>query len=74
MKQKIKFIEDVEVVDHNDEVTFEAKAGDVVELVAPSAARWIRRGKAEIAVDAPAPKKKAAPKKKKADDSKGDTE
>ena len=73
MKEKITFLEDVEVEDHNGDVVFEAKAGDTVELVAPSAARWVRRKKAEYTTDEK-PKKKAAPKKKKAESVKDDSD
>lgn len=68
----IKFTDDVEVRDHNGDVEFEAKAGDVKSLVAPSARFWLTRDKAVVVTEAPkdeaeAPaEKKPAPKKKRA--------
>ncbi len=64
-KQNIKFTEDVEVLDHNGDIEFEAKAGDVVSLVSASCDRWVKRGKA-VPVKA-TPKNKATPKKQAVD-------
>jgi hypothetical protein len=72
-KQKVKFLIDVEVKDHNNEIEFTAKAGEVKELSASSANRWLRRNACErvriINKPAAAPKpkstvKKPAPKQK----------
>ena len=46
-KKKIKFLVDVEVLAQG-KVEFAAKAGEVKELSASSANRWIRRGSATI--------------------------
>lgn len=65
VNQKIKFIENVEVIDHNGDVEFSAKAGDVKELPAPSCTRWIRRKKAVAYIGEPTAKQgksKAEPK------------
>lgn len=73
-KKKIKFTDDVEVLDHLGEVDFKAKAGEVKELSAASANRWLRRNKATDDIQGKAkaaPKKKAAAKKD-ADPSKTD--
>ena len=56
IEQTVTFTEDVKVEDHLGEITFEAKAGDVVKLPATSCTRWIRRNKAV----AGEPKKPAA--------------
>ena len=61
-KQTVEFTKDTVVHDHNREVEFSAKAGDVVELEYHSAQRWIQRGRA-VAVVKKAPAKKAAKKK-----------
>ena len=58
---KIEFTSDVSLPDHNGVEVFSAKAGDLMKLEARSAERWIRRGLAQYAPDAPAPK--AAKKK-----------
>jgi len=61
-KQKIKFLIDVEVKDHNKKVEFSAKAGEVVELSNASAERWLRRNVATtdiIAEEKPAEDPKA---------------
>ena len=61
---KIEFTSDVSLPDHNGVEVFSAKAGDLMELEARSAERWIRRGLAQYAPDAPdAPAPKAAKKK-----------
>ena len=65
MNEIVTFIESVEVKDHNGDIEFSAKAGEVVELVATSAQRWISRGKAtpgEVKKE-PAPAKKKSVKK-----------
>lgn len=71
MKSKIKFIEDVEVKDHNGDIDFTAKKGEVKELEAPSARRWIRRNKAELVVGSAEPKPRPAPTPKKKTEAKG---
>ena len=45
-KTKVKFLCDVEILDHKGDVEFSAKSGEKVELINTSAERWIRRGKA----------------------------
>ena len=42
----ITFIADASVVDHNKNIEFEARCGDVRSLHPASADRWIRRGMA----------------------------
>lgn len=64
MKTKVTFTEDVEVKDHKGDVKFAAKEGETMELEAPSASRWIRRGKAVEG----SPEKKPKISKPKKDD------
>lgn len=61
---EITFTESVRVMDHNQDVDFEAAAGDCVKVSEASAERWIKRGKA-IAGKVKPPKKSAS--KKEAD-------
>ena len=46
IKKTVTFTEGVAVLDHNGAIAFEASAGETIDLPAPSANRWIRRGKA----------------------------
>lgn len=58
IKKQVTFTDDVSVKDPDGKVTFSAKAGETVDLVAPSATRWIRRKKAvpgKVNVKAAAP-------------------
>lgn len=48
-KVKITFLEDCEVLDHNQEVEQSFQAGETYELPGASALHWQRRGKAEPA-------------------------
>jgi len=59
-KQKVKFLVDVSVVDHEGKVEFKAKAGQVKELSAASARRWIKRNMAVDPVAESAKAKEAA--------------
>lgn len=61
-KQTVEFTKNTVVHDHNGDVEFSAKAGEVVELEYHSAQRWIQRGRADAVVAKPAPAKKAAKK------------
>jgi hypothetical protein len=66
IKKTVTFVDSVEVVDHAGAIEFEAAAGDTVDLPAPSANRWIRRGKAVAGKAAkPAKNEKPAPENKK---------
>lgn len=66
---KVEFTKNTILRDHNGEIEFKAKAGEVVDLEYHSAQRWIRRGRAQAAPEPqaapekPAPAKKAAKKK-----------
>ena len=51
--KKIKFLIDVEV-EAQGSISFKAKAGEVVELSAASANRWLKRNKAVIEIQAKA--------------------
>ena len=62
-KIKIEFTSNVALPDHTGEIAFSAKAGDLMELEATSAHRWIRRGLAQYAPEPKAPAPKAAKKK-----------
>lgn len=42
----VTFLDPVTVTDENNNPVFSAKMGEEIELPAPSAERWIRRGKA----------------------------
>jgi hypothetical protein len=67
IKKTITFVDSVKVLDHDGAIEFEAAAGDTVNLPAPSANRWIRRGKAVAGKAAkPVTSEKAAPEQKKA--------
>jgi len=57
----IEFLEDVEVLDAFKQVSFSAKAGEVRELVAPSARFWLTRDKAKVVEKKPDLAKHAAP-------------
>jgi len=46
--ETVTFIEAVEVRDHNKEVVFRAKPGEVKELAIASARRWVKRNKAVL--------------------------
>ena len=63
----VKFTRAVQVLDHENEVIFLAKPGDIKSLPDHSAQHYIRRGHAEITDEKPAvkkaAKKKAAAKK-----------
>ena len=52
--KQVTFTADVVVRDSDGNVAFEAKAGTTMDLLAPSANRWIRRGKAVTGDKAPA--------------------
>ncbi len=57
----IEFTDDVEVLDHNKVVEFSARAGEVRELVAPSARFWLTRDKAKVIQGKPKPAPEKAP-------------
>ena len=61
--KKIKFLIDVEV-EAQGAIAFKAKAGEVVELSAASANRWLKRNKAVLEIQAKADpiKPKSVPK------------
>lgn len=52
--KQVTFTDDVAVHDADGGIEFEAKAGTTMDLLAPSANRWIRRGKAVAGSKAPA--------------------
>jgi len=58
----IKFKSDRNVQDHEGNVIFSAKAGEIVDIAPASAEHWVRRGIADYA-EKPAPKTKASKKK-----------
>jgi len=71
--EKVTFLSSVKVEDHTGKVEFAAGQGEVKELPAPSARRWIRRGlavkgetKQQVKTEAPADvsKGKTPPAKK----------
>lgn len=45
---KVKFTQDAELRNAANELVFEAKSGDVMDLKDDAADRWIKRGKAEM--------------------------
>ena len=49
--KKIKFLIDVEV-ENQGQISFKAKAGEVVELSTASANRWLKRNKATLYIQA----------------------
>jgi hypothetical protein len=49
--KKIKFLIDVEI-ESQGEISFKAKAGEVVELSAASANHWLKRNKAALHIQA----------------------
>ena len=67
IKKTVTFVDSVEVMDHDGNIEFKAAAGDTVDLLAPSANRWIRRGKAVAGkAGKPVAKKPDAPEQPKA--------
>ena len=62
---EITFTENVEVLNHNKEVEFEAKRGDVVKLNPASADRWVKRNvavKSKVKLDKSADSKSSKKK------------